>query len=149
MPSLAAQDVHQFWKDFQDKAIYRVVTFMEGVESWTEDGSADLETALTRLGQLLDNIGDYALEQDENIIHIAAYLRMSRTLRLMQCVDSAHPGAASKLLMYAEQNSKSRDDPEGLFLRRNIVFERLRLLGRVFSEERLEIALKVLEGDNA
>ena len=149
MPSLAAQDVHQFWKDFQDKAIYRVVTFMEGVESWTEDGSADLETALTRLGQLLDNIGYYALEQDENIIHIAAYLRMSRTLRLMQCVDSAHPGAASKLLMYAEQNSKSRDDPEGLFLRRNIVFERLRLLGRVFSEERLEIALKVLEGDNA
>ena len=31
------------------------------------------------------------------------------------------------------------------FLRRNIVFERLRLLGRVFADDRLKIVLKALE----
>lgn len=149
MPSLVTKDVHQFWKDYQDPTIYRVIVFMEGVENWTRDGEADLETALARLGQQLDSIGDYAIGQEENLTKLACHIRMARTLRLMQCIDSAHPGAASKLLMYAEKNSKQRNDPPGLFLRRNIVFERLRLLGRVFAAERLELALRVLEGDDA
>ncbi|MCD6055958.1 MAG: icmW [Gammaproteobacteria bacterium] len=149
MPSLAMKDVHQFWKDYKDPTIYRVIAFMEGVENWTLDGEPDLETALNRLGQQLDTIGNYPIGQEEPLTKLACHVRMSRTLRLMQCIDSAHPGAASKLLMYAEQNSKHRDDPPGLFLRRNIVFERLRLLGRIFAAERLELALKVLEGDDA
>ncbi len=32
-----------------------------------------------------------------------------------------------------------------LFLRRNIVFERLRLLARIFSKERIELMLQLLE----
>ena len=31
------------------------------------------------------------------------------------------------------------------FLRRNVVFERLRLLGRVFGEDRLKLVIKALE----
>ncbi len=149
MPSLAMKDVHQFWKNYQDPTIYRVIAFMESVENWTRDGETDLETALDRLGQQLDTIGDYAVGEEENLTKLACHVRMSRTLRLMQLLDSAHPGAASKLLMYAEKNSKQRSDPAGLFLRRNIVFERLRLLGRVFSAERLALALRVLEGEDA
>jgi intracellular multiplication protein IcmW len=49
--------------------------------------------------------------------------------------------------MHAEEISQSPDDEAGLFLRRNIVFERLRLLARVFSQPRLALILKALEGE--
>jgi intracellular multiplication protein IcmW len=61
------------------------------------------------------------------------------------CLDNAYPGAAAKVLMYAEENTKSEQDNPGIFLRRNIVFERLRLLGRVFAPDRLKLVLKALE----
>jgi len=66
-------------------------------------------------------------------------------LRIMQCLDTAHPGAASKLLMFAEKSNASPTNNIGLFLRRNIVFERLRLLGRVFSEERFILVQNAIE----
>ena len=37
MPDLSHDGVHQFWKDYPDPMIYRVVSFMEGVEHWTVD----------------------------------------------------------------------------------------------------------------
>jgi intracellular multiplication protein IcmW len=59
----------------------------------------------------------------------------------------AHPGSASKVLMYAEENSLSGQDAAGFFLKRNIVFERLRLLSRTFSEDRLKLVAEALEGE--
>ena len=73
------------------------------------------------------------------------FLHVGRTLRIMQAIDQSHPGSASRLLMFAEEATKSDQDPSGLFLKRNIVFERLRLLGRVFSHERLSLVQKALE----
>ncbi len=148
MPDLSLEGSHRFWNDFSDPMIYRVVTFMEGVENWTLDGEANLEAAIDALGQQLDNVGDYELGEQEKFIQLVASIKSSRTLRLLQCIDTAHPGAASKLLIHAEETSQTPDDLAGLFLRRNIVFERLRLLSRVFSSERFDIVLKALEGED-
>lgn len=150
MPDLSLEAVHQFWKNYEDPMIYRVVTFMEGVESWTLDGDEDLEYALSRLGSELDNIGDIDLSElghEELFIRIACNVKSSRALRLLQAIDTTHPGAASRLLIHAEETSESPEDPAGIFLRRNIVFERLRLLGRVFSAERINLILRALEGE--
>ena len=144
MPDLSHVAAHQFWRNYPDPAIYRVISFMEGVETWTMDGDPALEDALKKLGDTLENVGKIDLQQEDNFIKVAAYLKASRLLRLMQCLDTAYPGAASKLLMHAEKTSKTTADTPGLFLRRNIVFERLRLLGRVFSPERLTLVLKAL-----
>jgi intracellular multiplication protein IcmW len=38
-------------------------------------------------------------------------------------------------------------DAAGFFLKRNIVFERLRLLTRAFSESRLKMVSQALEGE--
>jgi intracellular multiplication protein IcmW len=51
--------------------------------------------------------------------------------------------------MYAEEHNSPEHVMSNLFLRRNIVFERLRLLSRVFSPERCELALNVLEQDHS
>jgi len=145
MPDLSARGASQFWKDYKDPMIYRVITFMEGVENWTLDGDPKFEQALTKLGETLEDIGNIDLQQEDNFIQVCAFIKAGRALRLMQSMDTAHPGAASKLLMHAEEVSTSTDDTPGLFLRRNIVFERLRLLARVFSKQRFALVLKALE----
>ena len=145
MPNLSREQVHQFWSQYNDPMVYRVIAFMESVEQWTLDGNPDLEQALERLGHELDGIGNQDLGAEKQFIDITSHVSTGRALRLLQCIDTANPGAASKLLVHAEENSKSDTDPEGLFLRRNIVFERLRILARIFAPERLALVLRILE----
>jgi len=145
MPDLSMQAVHEFWKNYEDPMIYRVISFMESVENWTVDGNPQIEAALEKLGKSLDGITQFELSKEDNYIESACHLKIGRALRILQAIDTTHPGSASRLLMYAEENSKHTDDPAGLFLRRNIVFERLRLLARVFSPERFALLNKVME----
>lgn len=145
MPDLSLDGCRRFWSEYQDPIIYRVLTFMEGVEGWTLDGDPDLEAAAIKLGETLEDIGGVDLQHEDDFIKFAAYINATRNLRLLQSLDTAHPGAASKLLMHAEKAAAENNEVADLFLRRNIVFERLRLLTRVFSPERLELVQKVLE----
>ncbi|MES2141555.1 MAG: type IVB secretion system protein IcmW [Pseudomonadota bacterium] len=150
MPDLTLKGAHLYWKQYQDPMIYRVLTFMESVEQWTKDGDPALEEAITRLGQEIDDIDKVDLDKlgrQTLFLRLGNHLGMSRTLRLLQALDTTHPGSAAKLLMHAEEVSNSPEDEAGLFLRRNIAFERLRLLARVFSHERLGLVLKALEGE--
>ncbi len=145
MPDLTHTAVHQFWKDYQDPLIYRVICFMEGVEDWTVDDDPALEEAVQKLGTALEDIGNIDLQQEEAFIKLVASIRTGRGLRLLMCLDTAYPGAAAKVLMHAEEHSQSDEDLFGIFLRRNIVFERLRLLGRVFAPDRFKLLQKALE----
>jgi len=150
MPDLSIEGVHKYWNEYEDKMIYRVVSFMEGVETWTVDSDPAFEEKFKELGTLLDDIGKVDLGQlggEQFFIKIAANIKAGRYLRFLQSVDIAHPGSASKLLVHAEETSERPDDLAGLFLRRNIIFERLRLLARVFSRERLALVLKAMEGE--
>ncbi len=150
MPDLSHEATSQYWKDYEDPMIYRVITFMEAVENWTPDGDVSLESAIKQLGDELDDIGKVdlgALGHEEGFIRLACNIKSGRALRLLQAIDTVHPGSASRLLIHAEETSEHTEDPAGIFLRRNIIFERLRLLGRVFSEDRFQLVLKALEGE--
>ena len=145
MVNLSNKAAHEFWNNYHDPMIYRVVTFMESAEDWTLDGDPNIEDMMIKLGEVLDDLGRIDLQQEEKFVEVLSYIKVARMLHIMQNLDTAYPGAASKLLTYAEQNTISNDDPAGLFLRRNVVFERLRLLSRVFSPERLKLITKALE----
>lgn len=148
MPDLSNKASHRYWFEYPDPMIYKVVAFMEGVEdSWVLDGTKPVEEAMIELGKALDDASNLTLNKEDDFITLAAHIRAARSLRLLQCLDTENPGAASKLLSYAEDKSESSEDYAGLFLRRNIVFERLRLLGRVFSRERLNLVVKALEDE--
>jgi len=146
MPKLSNKETHKFWREYPDPFVYKVVSFMEGVEDWVSDGDSKLEAAIEKLGIAIDNIGNIDLQEEEKIIKILSSVKIGRALRILQCINIAYPGAAAKILTHAEQSS-TEEDPEAakLFLRRNIVFERLRLLGRIFSENRLAVIAKILE----
>ena len=150
MPNLSHQASAEYWSSYKDSIIYRVITFMESVEDWTLDGDEDLEQAITLLGETLDNLASVnlnELNESKRFIELAANIKTGRGLRLLQALDMAHPGSASRVLMYAEENSLGGQDAAGFFLKRNIVFERLRLLSRTFSEDRLKLVAEALEGE--
>lgn len=150
MPDLTTKSVHEFWNQYPDPLVYRVIAFMEGVETWTLDGEPELEEAMEKLGKELDDISTIDLSElghEKLFIRLASGIKTGRGLRLLQAIDSVQPGSASRVLIHAEEISQGTEDPAGIFLRRNIVFERLRLLSRIFSQERFSLILKALEGE--
>ena len=150
MPDLSHKASLEYWHDFMDPMIYRVITFMESVESWTLDGEDELENVMQELGKALDDIQSIdisSLGSEEQFVQIVGQIKTGRGLRLLQAIDTVHPGSASKVLIHAEETSLSPHDPAGFFLKRNIVFERLRLLSRVFSKQRLSLIARALEGE--
>jgi intracellular multiplication protein IcmW len=150
MPDLSHEASAQYWFEYVDPMIYRVITFMESVEDWTLDNDPNLEKAIARLGQELDDIEriDMSLvNQEESFIRLAGNIKSGRGLRLLQSIDTVHPGSASRVLIHAEETSTGSHDPAGFFLKRNITFERLRLLARVFCDYRLKLVARALEGE--
>ena len=145
MPSFDPVEVHRFWHSYQDPTLYRVICFMEGVEDWTLDDDPQLEEAIQRLADTLDDIGNIDLQLEDDLINVCVSLKTGRYLRVLMCLDMAYAGSAAKVLMRAEEISESEEDMPGLFLRRNVVFERLRLISRVFSVERFKLITKALE----
>src|ERR1044071_8290804 len=148
MPNLDLQSAHEFWKNYEDPMIFRVIAFMESVESWTLDGDPDLEKAIEEIGTELDKLTRFELSKEEQFVTLCAHIKTSRILRLLQAIDTIDPGSASKVLMFAEENNTPDNLLAGLFLRRNIVFERLRLLAIVFASQRFELILKALEQEH-
>lgn len=148
MSILDLASAHEFWKNYDDPMIYRVIAFMETAEKWTLDNSPALEAVLSKLGESLEGLSSFELSKEEEFVTVCAHLRTSRILRLLQAIDTIDPGSASKVLMYAEENNSPDHIMANLFLRRNIVFERLRLMARIFSEERCSMILKLLEQGN-
>jgi intracellular multiplication protein IcmW len=150
MPDLSHEASVKYWFEYIDPMIYRVISFMESVEDWTLDGNPEFEEAMAQLGRELDDIEKIDLSvmaEEEKFIRIVGNIKSGRGLRLLQAIDTVHPGSASRVLIHAEETSMGSHDAAGFFLKRNIVFERLRLLTRVFCQYRLKLVLRALEGD--
>lgn len=145
MSLLKLQSANAFWNNYEDPMIFRVIAFMETVENWTLDGNTELETALDALSEALEALKKFELSHENLFVTLCAHIKTSRILRLLQAIDTTEPGSASKILMYAEEHNTPQNPLAGLFLKRNIIFERLRLLARVFATERFDLILKALE----
>ncbi len=151
MPDMSLEAVHAFWHDYDKRTLYRIVTSMEGIENWAADDDPKVEETLLRLGACLDELTDFEINDEATLIKVLANMRSGRALRLMQFLDVLKPGTASKLLIYAEEQTKDpahKNRYADLFLKRNLAFERLQLLGRVFAPERINLVLKALESSH-
>jgi len=145
MPDLSPQGVQTFWQEKHDYALFRIIMSMESVEDWCLDNDPEYETALNRFSESLEGLTDFQLTDEEKIIQILVSLKASRAFRILQHMDGLLPGTASKLLVFAEVASNNPEDVPGFFLNRNLVFERLQLLGRIFARERFKLVMDALE----
>tara|TARA_B100001989_G_C24434729_1_gene410872 strand:+ start:319 stop:759 length:441 start_codon:yes stop_codon:yes gene_type:complete len=144
MADISLSGAHEFWSAFQDATVYRVIVLLESVEQAYFDGNPDYEDAMQKLGDVLGIMqpGDDLKDRDV-MLDVLAYTKTSRYLRILQALDEATPGAASRVIGAAEK-SKLNNKSAQLFLKRNIVFERYRLMPRVMSSERLEMVVAAL-----
>lgn len=145
MLDLSVAAVDKFWNDRQDPFLVKIIKTIEDIEDWTLDGDPDIEAGLTQLAAALDKPVNFEIKHEDYFVNILVSIKLSRSLRIMQHIDSISPGSASKLLIYAEVASKGTNDIPGLFLNRNLVFERLQLLSRIFAPERFGIVTKAVE----
>ena len=143
MPDLSLASCHKFWQDYPDPHVYKAIVLLESAEDWTLDGEGAIEQALDDLSHAFDENASFTLKDKDRVIELCSCLGMSRKLRIMQVIDQGDPGAASKLLSHAEANHSSSSYIR-LFLRRNIIFERIRLISRILSTERLDVIKKAL-----
>jgi len=150
MIDLRLEATHQFWRDFDKRVLYRIVTSMEAVDYWTVDGDEGVEAALDVLTESLEHLNsDTEMGQEDNLITMVANLKSSRCFRVLQSMDAAKQGLAAKLISYAEEKSKKPDGREAkLFLGRNMAFERMQLLARIFAPERISLVVKALEASD-
>lgn len=151
MPDLSLESVHAFWDSYDRKVLYRVIVALESVEGWAADNDPKVDEAIIKLGKAMDlshNV-DFTGYEDK-LINILAYLKASRAIKILQTIDNLNPGSAAKLLTYAEEqnnqkNKNATNYASKLFLERNLVFERMQLLSRVFSSQRVNLILNALE----
>lgn len=148
MVDLSTAGVLEYWKDYEDKSLFKVILSIEEVEDWVLDGNEEMEKYIHALANHLDKVymldtQEYPIEDD--LIRVLSSISLSRMLRIMQVLDENSPGLAGKILSFAEEHSESINDHHGLLLRRNLIFEKLRLTSRIFSQQRFEEVVKALE----
>ena len=147
MTDLSLAACQAFWESYQEKSVSLTVALMEKVETWTFDMDEEVEKRLAIMGKCLDNYDGVSLDEIESLITICAYLKISRMLYILQAVDKALPGGAAKILAHAEQNEGDNAHIR-LFLKRNVTFERLRLLHTLFHPDRINIVNQALEASS-
>lgn len=149
MPDLSQEACHKFWFEYNDPSIYKAIGFLESVEDWTLEKAEGVERLLETLGRQLDNIAKIDVTREDLFVKASAHLKSSQILRILQALDTAHPGAASKVLSHAEENVNDEDPLCRFFIQRNIAFERLRLLSRIFARDRVKLAIDALESEDS
>ena len=148
MPDLHTDAVHAFWDSYDRRTLYRVVVALEKMEHWHQDTAPRVEAALMKLGEQIDAVSSVEEVDDQKLMRVLTSTASPRAFRLLQAIDMIKPGTASSVLMHAEEASKKEDNPDEcakLFLRRNLVFERLQLLSRLFSPNRIFLVLNALD----
>lgn len=144
MVDLTYKGSHDYWSQFPDSSVYKAIVFVESQEQAFLDGDKEYEEAIEKLGDALDLMSTQSIDDHTAVMQVLACMKTSRYLRLLQGMDGISPGAASKVIQAAER-SDPLDALAQLFLRRNIVFERYRLLQRLLAPERLKLLSQVLE----
>lgn len=150
MPDLSKESIHAFWDSYDRKTLYRIIVALENVEHWVVDEDEKITPKMEELGEAIDNARSFDIDNEDLFIRMLANIRSSKAMRILQALDAEKPGTASQLLMHAEEQAEDSDDTSGnkyskLFIRRNLVFERLQLLSRVFAPQRISLILNSLE----
>lgn len=129
---------HQFWKD-TNLVEYQILLLMESAEPQPENISSELGALLQQLDQSFDQPGGVDFDQSLGLLKVLSSLSVVLEFYLVRRYDLAYPGASADILGLA--NSHLKDTEYGAYanhlLRRHIVFERMKILRRVFDLERL------------
>lgn len=153
---ISTQGSHAFFEE-RDPALLQAIKGMESVESWTKDRYENVQAMLQ---QLADRVEDLDMEelkgaQHNKLIILLGYISSGKAIKLLMWIEHNSPNFVAKTLAEAQMLSALDKINEGsakLFVERFEQLERMHMLSRVFSEERLAVVqrvLKILAGDDS
>jgi|AntRauTorckE5430_2_1112549.scaffolds.fasta_scaffold00045_35 intracellular multiplication protein IcmW len=144
MPDLSHEGSKQFWKEFMNGSIYKIIDFIEQTEDWVVSNDPKTIDALAQLSDYLEKADSKTEFPQKQFIHICAYAHLSQKLKIMHTLDTIQPGLATQLIQTAEKSPKSNLSAS-IFLKRNLLFERMRILSKILAPNRIQIVQKIYE----
>lgn len=151
--NLSRQDIIRFWSQ-SGKPIEDLISSMERCEEWVPDDRFDDEVreAIGKLSAALSSANDEAIvlmirDNPLLLLRVMAMLHTGQAIVLFRWLSEITPSAVS--IMTANNGVKQFSNQDevyiGLLLERLQNLERMRLLSRIFSAERISIVLETLE----
>lgn len=141
--SLGQSLVEAFWKA-RDPHTERILNMMGGAEDWRLDEQPVIAAALAALAPRLDRAGPDAIRKNLGIlIETMGWMSSARALRLMDWLDTRHgtENLTGELLEMARQSDAKTSR---LLLDRLRVLHSMRLLIRIFSQQRVDEIAEIL-----
>lgn len=145
---MSTEGTHAFFHD-RDPLLEAAIVGMESVETWTQDKTQSVQDTLQKLSDRVEDIDvdDITGNIQSKLIILLGYISSGKAIKLLMWIDLNSPNFVAKTLAEAQMLSALDKINEGaarLFVERFEVLERMHMLSRVFSEERLQIVQKVL-----
>lgn len=151
---VSTEGAHAFFKE-RDPSLVDAIASMERVESWTKDRFENVQATLQQLADRVEylDMDDIQGAQHNKLIILMGYISSGKAIKLLMWIEHNSPNFVAKTLAEAQMLSaldKLNEGAARLFVERFEVLERMHMLSRVFSDERLRMVqrvLKILAGD--
>lgn len=145
---MSSDGSHAFFRE-RDPMLESAVVGMESVETWTRDRAQAVQETLQKIADRVEemDIDLIAGPLQNKLIILLGYISTGKAIKLLMWFDQNSPNFVAKTLAEAQMLSaldKLNEGAARLFVERFEVLERMHMLSRVFSEERLLIVQKVL-----
>ena len=128
--------VHEFWSKHPCPNLYRIIASMESTEHWTLDENKEFEEKIIDNLRFPDNYANAEIyEKEEIFFSIFSALKMGRAIRFLQLLENTSHGAVAHLLTEAINNKAASSEISAHFIEKNVKFNNLQILGKVFSKE--------------
>lgn len=150
MINLTTKGINEFWDNYPDDEIKKIIYKMDSIEKWSQDSNENIPQKLEELSKKLSNITKQKIDtliNDDNFLYLLVNLKSSTSFRVMYYIDSISPGSASTLLSRAELSFSDISHPLSNFVLRNISFERMRIVHRVFGDKRSQMIKNLIESN--
>jgi intracellular multiplication protein IcmW len=133
----------------RDPSLAAAIKSMESAESWTKDRFEEVQVTLQ---EFAERIADADLEEvspkmRSELIVLLGYISSGKAIKLLMWIESSLPNFVARTLAQAQMlgvEDPINNEACRLFVERFYVLERLQMLSRIYSEERLKIVQKVL-----
>lgn len=145
---MSSSAVHAFFAE-RAPELEKAIIGMESCESWTKDRIDAVQEALQSFANAVDQYDLQNIPQELNnrLIVMLGYISSGKAIKLLMWIDQSSPNFVARTMAEAQMLSvldKVNAEAARLFIERFMVLERLHLLSRVFSEDRLQIVERVL-----
>jgi hypothetical protein len=145
---LSTEATREFFRA-RDPALEKAVMGMESVESWTLDRVQSVQETLQKFADSVEHLELDSLPTDlhNKLIILLGYISSGKAIKLLMWIESSSPNFVAKTIAEAQMLSvidKLNVNAAKLFVERFEVLERLHMLSRIFSGERLEVLQKVM-----